>query len=544
MSDVACTSHSVDSDEFCNSRWFTRGWTLQELLVPTFLLVLNQSWQELGSRSTLASELEQATGISHSDAINFVSCSVATKMSWAAHRSTTRVEDEAYSLLGLFGINMALLYGEGTNAYSRLQQEIIRRSDDESIFAWSSPLETSRSALFARSPSWFRSSGTIEQTHEDTTEDRSEFIITNRGLTTNATLHQYFGTVDELDHLTSVEAETVVKRLHLWMLNCRCKKTRQRIGITLLKEADGRFVRSQWHRPREFGITVYSTNSWKHISAQWIYVRYAGTDDHLTLNTVPSALAITFLAPAVIRIGMLEFDATDNKKLLIYGPLINKTGGTSPSKCTEPVMFRSYHATASHEIEEPLKEIDIETEHSATLRFVQFSSPFLPSPTHRTTCALLICLWNKSPVIGLFQHRALEGQSAISHLEDVLVDIMVRGQDPQRLSDIASIPLSSTVLNLVVKCRPRPFSKGRAGGGRAAFVTLSLEACRALEITLNSLCASRKTSYNSLKAEATAQTEPDVDLQKVRSVPSSPKKSSILGPLRDTLRASHRHIIR
>lgn len=65
---------------------------------------------------------------------------VAKKMSWASGRTTTRTEDLAYCLLGLFNIQMALLYGEGSNAFARLQEEIVRQTDDESIFAWGLPL--------------------------------------------------------------------------------------------------------------------------------------------------------------------------------------------------------------------------------------------------------------------------------------------------------------------------------------------------------------------------------------------------------------------
>jgi hypothetical protein len=64
--------------------------------------------------------------------------SVAARMSWASHRSATRVEDCAYSLMGLFGINMPMLYGEGTAAFRRLQEEIMRNNDDSSIFCYKS----------------------------------------------------------------------------------------------------------------------------------------------------------------------------------------------------------------------------------------------------------------------------------------------------------------------------------------------------------------------------------------------------------------------
>ncbi|KAH9846720.1 hypothetical protein C2E23DRAFT_743388, partial [Lenzites betulinus] len=64
------------------------------------------------------------------------SASVAKRMSWAAERKTTRVEDRAYSLLGIFGVHMSPIYGEGTNAFLRLQEEIIKHIPDQSIFAW------------------------------------------------------------------------------------------------------------------------------------------------------------------------------------------------------------------------------------------------------------------------------------------------------------------------------------------------------------------------------------------------------------------------
>lgn len=124
---------------FRSSRWFTRGWTLQELLAPTFLEFLDRDWNLIGSREEWATEVERATGIEVKQLANFQPCSIATKLSWAAKRQTTRVEDRAYSLLGLLGINMPLIYGEGEKAFTRLQHELIRSSNDESIFAWGDP---------------------------------------------------------------------------------------------------------------------------------------------------------------------------------------------------------------------------------------------------------------------------------------------------------------------------------------------------------------------------------------------------------------------
>ncbi|KAK0634095.1 heterokaryon incompatibility protein-domain-containing protein [Immersiella caudata] len=125
-------------DTFQRCKWFTRGWTLQELLAPSAVVFLNSNWEEVGTKLSLWWLITERTGISgavlHGKDIH--STSVAQRMSWAADRETTRVEDKAYCLLGLFGISMPLLYGERENAFLRLQQEIIRVSSDYSIFAW------------------------------------------------------------------------------------------------------------------------------------------------------------------------------------------------------------------------------------------------------------------------------------------------------------------------------------------------------------------------------------------------------------------------
>ncbi|KAE9964419.1 hypothetical protein BLS_004887 [Venturia inaequalis] len=81
-------------------------------------------------------------------------------MSWAASRATTRLEDVAYCLMGLFDVNMPMLYGEGTHAFIRLQEEIIRRTEDYTIFAWTAdPLNNIPRGLFASFPADFKLSG-------------------------------------------------------------------------------------------------------------------------------------------------------------------------------------------------------------------------------------------------------------------------------------------------------------------------------------------------------------------------------------------------
>ncbi|KAK3935120.1 heterokaryon incompatibility protein-domain-containing protein [Diplogelasinospora grovesii] len=152
----------IDRDDLQQSRWFRRGWTLQELIAPKNVELYDWKWRSLGNRSLLATQLSYITGIHESvltmnhpfgshkpEAGRDGRCStcgaratiesilrthsIATRMSWAAQRKTTREEDEAYCLMGLFGVNMPLLYGEGRKAFLRLQREIVASSNDQSI---------------------------------------------------------------------------------------------------------------------------------------------------------------------------------------------------------------------------------------------------------------------------------------------------------------------------------------------------------------------------------------------------------------------------
>ncbi|KAH8588962.1 heterokaryon incompatibility protein-domain-containing protein [Bisporella sp. PMI_857] len=140
LSDVS-TIEDIDKakekSEFWRSRWFTRGWTLQELLAPRKLEFFSSSWEYIGSKISLASYISKVTliNIEYLHGEDLRSASVAQRMSWASRRTTTRTEDIAYCLLGIFDINMPLLYGEGDRAFRRLQDEILRTSNDESIFA-------------------------------------------------------------------------------------------------------------------------------------------------------------------------------------------------------------------------------------------------------------------------------------------------------------------------------------------------------------------------------------------------------------------------
>jgi hypothetical protein len=181
LADVPATGTldlSNPGDQFKASRWLTRGWTLQELLAPSNVVFFASDWTYIATRHELAAAISSITGIHRSllqlqdvsslscvsqpaepaskrlwDVINVAGASpshvkrshildklrgssIAERMSWAAKRQTTRVEDTAYCLLGIFEIHMPLIYGEGPRAFIRLQEEIMRKSDDMTILAW------------------------------------------------------------------------------------------------------------------------------------------------------------------------------------------------------------------------------------------------------------------------------------------------------------------------------------------------------------------------------------------------------------------------
>ena len=112
---------------FRRSRWFTRGWTLQELIAPTLLDFFSSEGKRFGNKSTLEPMIREITGIATSalSGDKLSNFSIDERMSWVKYRNTTIGEDKAYCLLGIFDISMPLIYGEGRDkAFRRLQEEI------------------------------------------------------------------------------------------------------------------------------------------------------------------------------------------------------------------------------------------------------------------------------------------------------------------------------------------------------------------------------------------------------------------------------------
>jgi hypothetical protein len=105
--------HPQDDSYLKHATWFSRGWTLQELVAPEFMVFYSQNWWKLGWKEDLKRQIAIVSGIDE-EVLNYPlrvnEISVSEKMSWAARRTTTRAEDSAYSLMGIFGVHMPPLY--------------------------------------------------------------------------------------------------------------------------------------------------------------------------------------------------------------------------------------------------------------------------------------------------------------------------------------------------------------------------------------------------------------------------------------------------
>lgn len=188
---TVCYAYLYDLDvdsALATCRWFTRGWCLQELIAPPKVEFFNRHWTPVGSKTDLADSISAITHIPQEVLLgncDILSVPVARRMSWISKRVTTREEDMAYCLLGIFGISMPMLYGEGPRAFLRLQEHILMQSPDLSIFAFepgrmgtSSPFCN----LFAAEPKLFQSCGELTWADDFDIHSNPAFTLTNRGL--------------------------------------------------------------------------------------------------------------------------------------------------------------------------------------------------------------------------------------------------------------------------------------------------------------------------------------------------------------------------
>ncbi|KAL6820861.1 heterokaryon incompatibility domain-containing protein [Trichoderma sp. SZMC 28015] len=210
-------------------KWFTRGWTLQELIAPNTIHFYSAKWAFLGTKADHIDGLSNVTGIDQYalGGGDLSKISVARRMSWMANRRTTRTEDMVYCLLGIFGITMPLLYGEGSKAFARLQKEIMKETDDQSIFAWKEEDGTAyrnsgeRNGLLAYSPLSFASSTPVTKYYSPRPGARRT-AVTSQGSVANLLLCQdtssrsndiFFAILDcPIGHMPGVLAGIRLKR--------------------------------------------------------------------------------------------------------------------------------------------------------------------------------------------------------------------------------------------------------------------------------------------------------------------------------------------
>jgi hypothetical protein len=227
-----------DADNYlhdvAHSEYFTRGWTLQELIAPRELVFFDRNWFPLGSKTILKDLISNITAISPEvlTGQDLESSSVAQRMSWASLRKTTRPEDIAYCLTGLFGVTMPMMYGEGMEqAFVRLQEAILAVSDDQSLFAWKLEEGTGSYGLLAPAPDAFRQSGSFVPMRDLARGTQTTYGMTNLGLRIKL----------PIAHSTQGDR-------HILALYCKSLNTDRQIGLHLAPLPDGRFVRSEPYR--------------------------------------------------------------------------------------------------------------------------------------------------------------------------------------------------------------------------------------------------------------------------------------------------------
>lgn len=239
------------SIEHC--RWFTRSWTLQELIAPMHINFYNQDWEFCFTKAMASKVLAHITGIDV-DILNhkkdLSTASVAQKMSWAGTRQSTRIEDVAYSLLGIFGIHMPMLYGEEERAFLRLQTEIISSCPDPSILAWMLPMENpednpkdpgdSYSGVIASSPLAFRDCAQVTSLSDQSLFD---FDMSNRGIR----LRAQFGLLP----LGKAKGSCLVLPV--------CRFQNEVYGVRLRNRGSGHFIRQN-----AYGLTHISPREVAH----------------------------------------------------------------------------------------------------------------------------------------------------------------------------------------------------------------------------------------------------------------------------------------
>ncbi len=317
-----------DGSKFRSSRWFRRGWTLQELLAPRHLRFYNSEWHSLGSKGELCTVIEGITGVPRPVLMGITmlhATSVAQRMSWAAQRSTKREEDLAYCLLGIFGVTMPMIYGEGgEQAFLRLQEQIMKTTRDDSILAWgidskessTDSVQVTAGRILAAAPSDFANSGRIVSRHQVASSIYS-MELSGGGLRIYLPLH------------TTPAGRTV------GLLRCGPEHDMEQVvGIPLDQTAsEGADV---YVRPK--GCAPVLQQKLVQSSSRLIYIRNDSRDEKTATDT--SQQYLSYEGFMEINLELLEVTPTscwDRERTLIVSP-VNSTG-RSPTQ----VLIRFRH---------------------------------------------------------------------------------------------------------------------------------------------------------------------------------------------------------
>ncbi|KAJ3460799.1 hypothetical protein MRS44_011666 [Fusarium solani] len=241
----------ASSDAMASCRWFTRGWTLQELIAPSKLQFYDKEWSLRGSKMDFADQLLQITNIHEAvlqDRTSLRTIPVGRRMSWAANRQTTRTEDMAYCLIGIFDVNMPLIYGEGRNAFIRLQEEIMKTSNDLSIFLWQSARGPRYRGILAEEPSEFVSASRLRVGVAGM--DSPQFTMTNKGVKIKVSLADSGRGIFALS-LNHVDEDSTTDEV---------------LGVWLKRHRNGAYARAYPHVLVIVSESVFGTPSRRYLS--------------------------------------------------------------------------------------------------------------------------------------------------------------------------------------------------------------------------------------------------------------------------------------
>ena len=370
---IAYLQDVTSSADIGQSEWFNRGWTLQELIAPKNVRFYGRNWNFMGDKDSLSQVLASKTGIP-SDILKRKtaprSCSVAQRMSWAAKRTTTRIEDRAYSLMGLFDVNMPMVYGERELAFMRLQENIIAKSADESIFVWDLDLleDSTRDAkevhcgLLATSPACFARCGNVIATGRSQGFRINQFGLSISLLATPRTLRSYNASLKVTKENTKGQCALILAKLPDGESYARVSSSTGESIVITQKVGGSLLGFSVPMEPRETPVHLYpgfwlrrvelhdpQTDGYKWFSRLFI----STTHDRLklpegefgTAGLIKISLRNQLCAPGWVKLG---FDSVQNPVCFLTFPPFNSSDEDDPNRINIPERFPQLANRAKH----------------------------------------------------------------------------------------------------------------------------------------------------------------------------------------------------